>query len=143
MRVLAVGFDSSDESQAALNLASSLAVAAGATLRVIAVGPRTAATAGLNAAASVGVPSFDLQAKLHEVVAELPDELRALPLYDQGDATGALLARAEEGVDLLIIGSRGHGPVGSALFGSTSRAVIASSPCAVLVVPRPALKEGA
>lgn len=139
LRVLAVGFDGSAEGKAALGLASTLAVAAGATLRVIAVGPRASVAAGLNPPASVGAPIVDLQAKLHEVVAALPEDLRALPVYEQGEAAHTLLERAEEGVDLLVIGSRGHGPVSSVLLGSTSSAVIAASPCPVVVVPRPAL----
>lgn len=135
LRVLVVGFDASPEGYVALELARSLAAAAEATLRVIAVGarlpesPEAAATAG-------GGQTRDLQTELH---AALPDDLRALPVYERGEVARSLLERAEQGVDLLVVGSRGRGPVGSVLLGSISAAVIASSPCPVVVVPRPAL----
>jgi Universal stress protein family len=44
----------------------------------------------------------------------------------------------QEGVDLLVMGSRGHGPLGSVLLGSTATDVIAAAPSPVVVVPRPA-----
>lgn len=39
--------------------------------------------------------------------------------------------------DLLILGSRGYGPVARTLLGSISSALIHTAPCPVLVVPRP------
>ena len=42
------------------------------------------------------------------------------------------------GVDLLVVGSRGHGTIERVLLGSTSSALIEKAPCPVLVVPRPA-----
>jgi nucleotide-binding universal stress UspA family protein len=42
------------------------------------------------------------------------------------------------GVDLLVLGSRGFGPVMRLLIGSVSSRVIREAPCPVLVVPRPA-----
>ncbi len=42
------------------------------------------------------------------------------------------------GVDLLVVGSRGHGTIERFLLGSTSSALIEKAPCPVLVVPRPA-----
>jgi nucleotide-binding universal stress UspA family protein len=38
--------------------------------------------------------------------------------------------------DLLVLGSRGYGPVQSVLLGSVSKAVVGNSPCPVVVVPR-------
>jgi nucleotide-binding universal stress UspA family protein len=49
---------------------------------------------------------------------------------------GALLAEASGEVDLMIVGSRGHGPLRRTLLGSTSRALISSSRSPRLVVPR-------
>ncbi len=90
-------------------------------------------------AAAAGIQTRDLQSELHDAVAALPDDLRALPIYERGEVARSLLERAEQGVDLLVVGSRGRGPVGSVLLGSTAAAVIAASPCPVVVVPRPAL----
>jgi len=139
LRVLAVGFDASPEGEAALTLAAELATAAGATLRVVAVGAHIPANVEPGQNPTPEATAFDLQQALHDAVAGLPDELRALPIYERGDPARVVLEQAEMGVDLLVLGSRGRGPVGSVLLGSTSSAVIASSPCPVVVVPRPAL----
>ena len=47
----------------------------------------------------------------------------------------ALRARATE-ADLIVVGSRGRGPIASTVLGSVSRAVIDRSPCPVLVARR-------
>ena len=147
LRVIGVGFDASPESGAALEMATRIAAAAEATLRVIAVSRQV--PIGLETApAAAGVPvsapvTIDLQARLHDAVAELPGELRALAIYERGTPARCLLDRAEEGIDLLVMGSRGHGPVGSALLGTTSAEILRNACCAVVVVARPALGHGA
>jgi nucleotide-binding universal stress UspA family protein len=140
LRVVAVAFDASAEARGALELAATIARLAEATVRVIAVG-EAAAPAGEAAGSGtsdVGGWAADLQSELHDVVAGLPRELRALPIYERGGAARRLLARAEEGVDLLVMGSRGYGPLRAVLLGSTSAVVIAEAPCPVIVCPRPA-----
>lgn len=108
-------------------------------LRVVAVGAHIPANVEPGQNPTPEATAFDLQQALHDAVAGLPDELRALPIYERGDPVRVVLEQAAMGVDLLVLGSRGRGPVGSVLLGSTSSAVIASSPCPVVVVPRPAL----
>ena len=55
----------------------------------------------------------------------------------------ATLARAcEGGVDLLVAGSRGYGPLMRVLLGSVSTQLVAEAPCPVLVVPRPTADGG-
>jgi nucleotide-binding universal stress UspA family protein len=53
-----------------------------------------------------------------------------------GDAAETLveLARTER-ADLVVLGSRGGGPVSSALLGSVSTAVAGTAPCPVVIVP--------
>ena len=134
LRVVAVGFDGSHESEAALAEAAELARRAGAAMRVI----------GVSAPRPPDLPEvaakdrFDLQSLVHDAAAELPSELRALPVHEKGDPADKLLERAEEGVDLLVLGSRGLGPVKRVLAGSVCARVIRRAPCPVLITPRPA-----
>jgi nucleotide-binding universal stress UspA family protein len=53
----------------------------------------------------------------------------------QGAPTDALVARSDA-LDLLVLGSRGRGPMRRLLLGSTSEHVVRDAGCAVLVVPR-------
>jgi nucleotide-binding universal stress UspA family protein len=52
-----------------------------------------------------------------------------------GDAV-AELARASDELDLLVVGSRGHGPVRRLILGSVSRGLAHSAACGLVVVPR-------
>jgi nucleotide-binding universal stress UspA family protein len=136
LRVLAVGYDGMAESQAALDEAAVLAEKFGGSMKVVGVMtpiPPMAAAAPARAGAEAGP---DFQTRLHEAVAALPSELRALPMLEQGDPVHKLLEVAE-GVDLLVLGSRGFGPVMRLLIGSVSSRVIRGAPCPVMVVPRP------
>jgi nucleotide-binding universal stress UspA family protein len=71
-------------------------------------------------------------------VASLPPEVRALPVLEKGNPVDKLLEFSEVGIDLLVLGSRGFGPVMRLLIGSVSSRVIRGAPCPVMVVPRPA-----
>ena len=137
LRVMAVGYDGMAESQAALDEAATLARKFGASMRVIGVMtpvPPMGAAAAAQAGAEAGP---DFQTRLHRAVAELEPELRALPVIERGDPVRKLLDAAEMGVDLLVLGSRGFGPMMRLLIGSVSSRVIRGAPCPVLVVPRP------
>ena len=138
LRVAAVGFDGMAESYAALDEAAKLATKFGGSLRVIGVATPVPAM-GAGAAAQAGAEAGpDFQTQLNNAFAELPPELRALPVYERGDPVQKLLEAAEMGIDLLVLGSRGFGPVMRLLIGSVSSRVIREAPCPVLVVPRPA-----
>src|SRR5436190_1996032 len=82
------------------------------------------------AAAQAGAEAGpDFQTRLHEAVSELPPELRALPVLERGDPVKRLIEASEVGVDLLVLGSRGFGPVLRLLIGSVSSRVIRGAPC--------------
>jgi nucleotide-binding universal stress UspA family protein len=138
LRVVAVGYDGMAESQAALDEAATLARKFGASMRVIGVITEVPGVAPPAAAQPEAATGPDFQTRLHDAVGELEPELRALPVIQKGDPVDKLLEDAEMGVDLLVLGSRGFGPVMRLLIGSVSSRVIRSAPCPVLVVPRPA-----
>src|SRR3954469_707392 len=138
LRVLAVGYDGMAESQAALDEGATLAQKFGGSMKVIGVStpvPPIGAAAAAQAGAEAGP---DFQARLNEAAAALPPEARPLPVLEKGDPVQKLLEVAEVGVDLLVLGSRGFGPVMRLLIGSVSSRVIRGAPCPVMVVPRPA-----
>jgi nucleotide-binding universal stress UspA family protein len=137
LRVVAVGYDGMAESHAALQEAARLASKFGGSMRVIGVATPVPAM-GAAAAAQAGPEAGpDFQTQLNDAVAELPSELRALPVLERGDPVQKLLEAAEMGVDLLVLGSRGFGPVMRLLIGSVSSRVIRGAACPVMVVPRP------
>ena len=52
-----------------------------------------------------------------------------------GDPTDAILDVAERfGADLIVVGSRGEGPVKRAIHGSVSTKVVHHAPCSIMVV---------
>jgi nucleotide-binding universal stress UspA family protein len=137
LRVLAVGYDGMAESQAALDEGATLAHKFGGSMKVVGV-MTPIPPIGAAAAASAGPEAGpDFQSRLHEAVAELPSELRALPVLEKGDPVKKLLEIADSGIDLLVLGSRGFGPVMRLLIGSVSSRVIRGASCPVMVVPRP------
>jgi nucleotide-binding universal stress UspA family protein len=140
VRVVAVGYDLSSESEAAVDLAAELAAAAEGTIRILTVDePRSARYADLMAG-SAGVPYEDsrdrLRARVMKRRDDLPRALRADARIRSGFPVTELIDELEQGVDLLVIGSRGYGPIGRALVGSVAADVIRAAPCPVVLVPR-------
>jgi nucleotide-binding universal stress UspA family protein len=138
LRVLAVGYDGMAESQAALEEGAKLALKFGASMKVVGVATPVPAVGAAAASQVGGEAGPDFQTRLHQAVAELPPEARALPILERGNPVDKLLEISEVGVDLLVLGSRGFGPVMRLLIGSVSSRVIRAASCPVMVVPRPA-----
>jgi nucleotide-binding universal stress UspA family protein len=113
LSTVGVGYDGSPEAREALRLAGRVARAAGAELTVVSVAP--VPVAEHEAAALAAGATF-------EAVAGRP---------------AAELTRRSADLDLLVVGSRGHGPVRRLLLGSTSTRLVRDARCPVLVVPRP------
>ena len=135
LRVIGVAFDGSWAGRQALSAGAELAVPNGAALRVFTVAPKV--TRGALESQAPGVPTRAevLQEQLHDAVAELPAEARALPVFLSGFPATELIAAAEDGVDLMVIGSRPGGPVRRALSRSLSNAILADGRCPVLITP--------
>jgi nucleotide-binding universal stress UspA family protein len=132
---IAVGYDGGAESQAALAYAQAIATQTGATLDVLTV-QRPIDPVGGAIAYTMSLPQNvdDIQRQaLHEVDPTVDLRRRLL----NGPAAEAIADACADGVDLLVVGSRGYGTAERVLLGSTSRALIREASCPVLVVPRP------
>ncbi len=55
--------------------------------------------------------------------------------FVDGSADDVLVAESAE-VDLLVVGSRGYGPVGAVLLGSASSALARAANCLIIATPR-------
>jgi nucleotide-binding universal stress UspA family protein len=73
---------------------------------------------------------------LDRVVAGVPDGVRATGDLLFGEVVDELSMVAERGVDLLVCGSRGYGPVRRVLLGTVSSALVRQASVPTLVVPR-------
>ena len=134
LRTIAVAYDGRPESKIALANAKAVARAAGATLRLLTVlGPRQPVLGPPGyVPASPPEPDAVLAAGVESVGPDIPAEGRRL----DGPPAQTLAAACEDGVDLLVAGSRGYGPALRVLLGSVSDELIRSAPCPVLVTPR-------
>src|SRR5215213_3617167 len=75
------------------------------------------------------------QALLNRVVEALPEGLPVTKFLAHGRPADAIVKRvAAADHDLVVMGSRGRGDVGSMLLGSVSHEVLHASPAAVLLV---------
>ena len=137
-----VAWDSSAHAQRALAESIELTRAIDGELSIICVGPEmTDMVLGYAAPAS----SFerlraDIEAAHREAldaaVATVPKDIPVEGLLRIGDpATEIVEAARAGGHDLIVMGSRGRGALGSLLLGSVSHRVLHSSPVAVMVVP--------
>jgi nucleotide-binding universal stress UspA family protein len=135
--LVGVAFDGSPESEIALELADQLAFALDARLRVITIVPNASANG-----------SHTLRTVLHDRGREARSQARhdlrltagvAFELEEANPA--AALARHGIDLDLLVIGSRGHGRIHRMLLSSVSADVMRTAPCPLLVVPRTAVRQ--
>jgi len=78
----------------------------------------------------------DLPAGPHDVQLGAPAGVNPATVVVRGFAASALVRGAGGIVDLLVMGSRGQGPLQHAIAGSTSRAVTVEISCPVLITPR-------
>lgn len=139
LRCIGVGLDGSQEAALALDAAVALATTSGAQLRVITVFQRlafgAAATSALPGESANDALRSDLRAIHDRAIAGIPREIGVQSRFADGAADERLVAESA-GVDLLVVGSRGYGPVGAVLLGSVSTALARAATCPILVTPR-------
>lgn len=131
---VAVAFDGRDASHTALTRAQELAEDVGAQLLVF------TANAGAGGHHHLLTPTAPTPIDVDAVMISAGELLGADAHFGHrilsGPAAPALVAACAEGVDLLVVGSRGYGPIQHVLAGSVSRHRVDHAPCPVLVVPR-------
>jgi nucleotide-binding universal stress UspA family protein len=137
---IGVAFDGSPEALHALRTAARLARPGRDPLVVLAVHQRFAfgyqAVAADRAFVSVNQQlRSDLADRLNAEVAELAMGDQATTSLREGDPA-TVLADESERLGLLVVGSRGYGPVASALFGGAACRLLRRSACPVMVVAR-------
>ncbi len=135
-----VGFDGSESSAQALSLGARLALDHGARLEVTAVArPMTQLEAPLEAidvlagAGLVDHSTERLRSGISESLAGQPERLEAEVQIVHGDPVTELMRRSASGLDLLVVGSRGYGPLRRALLGSVSTRLVRHCECPLIV----------
>ena len=140
LATIVVGFDGSHEARLALEDAVELADGSGATVKLVAVAQEPPA---VNAeGASMGGYQELKEAIAEQARAHLDQALSSIPRTVTAEASLVVgdphetLAQAASGGSLLILGSRGYGPLRRVLLGSVSTALMRNAACPVLVHPR-------
>ena len=133
MRAIGVGYDGSPESEHALELARRIAAETGARL--------SAFEAVSLSRSRFEARSFGLREAVDGLVKEAMDRISALGGVEAHAAYGDAaeeLALYSASLDLLVVGSRGYGPIGRLIHGSTSTKLTHMAHCPLLVLPRSA-----
>jgi nucleotide-binding universal stress UspA family protein len=122
LRTVGVAFDGTPDAWAALQQGAKLAAGAGGSLRII------------RAADPLDRDSAELE--LSHAAASVSTALQVETELVTGPAADALEREASRGLDLLVVGSRGFGPVLRVFLGSVGTELMRRAPCPVMVVPR-------
>jgi nucleotide-binding universal stress UspA family protein len=133
---IVVGIDGSESSKDALRWAAHQAELTGASLEAVTTWEISSNSLGF----AVPIPNdynpaVSSKQTLDETIADVlgKSDLQVVRHVIEGEAARSLLDIAK-GADLLVVGSRGHGPFAGALLGSVSAYCAAHSTCPVVVV---------
>jgi nucleotide-binding universal stress UspA family protein len=132
---IGVGFEGTQESHQALAVAVALAKSARVQLELLCAVTAPIPLFAEAAYADAGIVEYRLAAEelISRTLAEL--DVDAVGEAVVGSPVETLVELSHR-VDLLVIGSRGWGPVRRVLLGSTAASVIGAAACPVLVLPR-------
>jgi nucleotide-binding universal stress UspA family protein len=140
--IVGCGYDGSQAAQRALQAAEQIAAATGARLRIIRAFQPLRYDDPPDGAPMGGIAYNDkLQERASEeldaAVGKLEGQVRAEPFFAVGNAA-EILANASGELEILLLGSRGYGPLHSVLVGGVSGRVAREAACPVIVLPRKA-----
>jgi nucleotide-binding universal stress UspA family protein len=135
-----VGCDGSEEAGQALMAACRLAADASAPLRLISVAvppPRSVGKSGVTGWHAL-LETIEEQARgrLSEARQAVPDGVEVDATLISGDPVEALVSATDRPDTVMVIGSRGYGPLRRVLLGSVSTPLVRSAPCPVIITPR-------
>jgi nucleotide-binding universal stress UspA family protein len=130
---IGVGYDGSPESERALEIARTLAREGGARLSAFEVVP-VPTYVFLGGPMPTSHQVEDAVSEARERIAQLDGGFEAHAAY--GDPTEEL-ALYSASLGLLVVGSRGYGPIRRLMHGSTSQQLAHVARCPLLVLPRP------
>ncbi len=137
---IVVGFDGSAEAGLALTAASGLAVDTGAKLKLVSVIQPPVVGAGLGTTAGWAELKAAVEAQAREQLTEardaVPGGIEVEATLASGDPVKALIEVAAATGTLVLVGSRGYGPLRRVLLGSVSSRLVRSAPCPLIVTPR-------
>ncbi len=140
-RNILVAIDGSADADRALGHAIDLAECANARLTIFAAVPAppafTYATPGASALAEIAEHArTETETIVHDALERVPDTVGVTSVVTDAPVRPALVKQIESGGhDLVVMGSRGRGAVGSALLGSVSHHVLHHGGVPVLIVP--------
>jgi nucleotide-binding universal stress UspA family protein len=135
-RRIVVGVDGSNSSKAALRWAIQQAKLTGGSVDAVTAWHYPAAYGWAPGSDDMVDPETSAKNVLAEAFAEvsaLEPEVTVRPVLAEGLAAEVLL-RTAKGADMLVVGSRGHGGLASALLGSVSMYCVLHAHCPVLVL---------
>jgi nucleotide-binding universal stress UspA family protein len=140
IRRIGVAYDGTDEAKSAVAAATELARSFGAEIEIIGVVASEfyASPALLGGPGVVTMPEAierHVQESLDQAVADLPPDVAVQSLRLAGSPAEQIAERSAE-LDLLVVGSRGYGPLRSVLVGGVSGKLVRTAQCPVIVVPR-------
>jgi nucleotide-binding universal stress UspA family protein len=135
--ILICGVDDSEAARRAAHVAAELSRQLGSRLLLLNVAETTAPPAG--SAFAYARLQDEAIGRAKRVLEGLKQDTELKDAEEQvefGSPAQALLdAAASHGAEMLVVGSRGRGPVAAAVLGSVSTDVLTSAPCPVVVVP--------
>lgn len=140
-RRILVGYIPTDDGAAALRAGAALAGATGAVLRLVTVvAPVTPALGEADARRYLQAVKQDRRRALDEAVGTLSGRVTVEAEVLEGRPDEILRASSTD-ADLVVVGSRGYGPVRQVLLGSVSAKLLDDVGAPVIVLPRGADRE--